>query len=81
MYTLEEFVSNFADQFETTDPKEIAASTHYRTLPDWDSLAALSLIAMVNANYNVQLKGGDIRGATTVEDVYNLVVSKMDEKE
>ena len=77
MNTLEEFVSNFAEQFETTDPKDITAATHYRSLPDWDSLAALSLIAMVNANYNVQLKGRDIRGATTVEDVYNMVMSKM----
>lgn len=77
MNTIEDFISKFAEQFEITDPKEITAATHFKDLADWDSLASLSIIAMVKATYNVELLGGDIRRATTVEDVYKQLVSKM----
>lgn len=76
MNRIEDFILKFAEQFETTDRSGITASTRYKELEEWDSLTALSIIAMVNTNYNVELIGADVRGATTVEDLFNLVVSK-----
>lgn len=73
---LDEFISNFADQFDDTDPSEITATTNYRELEEWSSLIALSVIAMVDDEYDVTLKGDDITGCTTVEDLFNLVQSK-----
>lgn len=73
---LDEFISNFADQFDDTDPSEITATTNYRELEEWSSLIALSVIAMVDDEYDVTLKGDDITGCTTVEDLFNLVRSK-----
>ena len=73
---LDEFISNFADQFDDTDSSEITATTNYRELEEWSSLIALSVIAMVDDEYDVTLKGNDITGCTTVEDLFNLVQSK-----
>ena len=73
---LDEFISNFADQFDETDPSEITATTNYRELEEWSSLIALSVIAMVDDEYDVTLKGDDITGCTTIEDLFNLVQSK-----
>jgi acyl carrier protein len=73
---LQEFIENFADQFDDTDPSEITATTNYRELEEWSSLIALSVIAMVDDEYDVTLKGDDITGCTTVEDLFNLVQSK-----
>ncbi len=73
---LDEFISNFADLFDDTDASEITASTNYRELEEWSSLIALSVIAMVDDEYDVTLKGNDITGCTTVEDLFNLVQSK-----
>lgn len=74
---LKEFIDNFAAQMEETDPAEITATTAFRDLDEWSSLSALSIIAMVDEEYDVTLKGDDMKAAKTVEDLYNTVKSKL----
>ncbi len=74
---LKEFIENFAAQFDDTDASEIKAETVFKELDEWSSLIALSLIAMVDEEYDVTLKGEDIRTSNTVEDLYNLVKSRQ----
>ena len=76
MKTLEEFVALFAEQFDDTDPSEITATTEFHDLDEWSSLIGLSVIAMVDEEFDIALKGDDIRNAVTVEDVYNNVKAK-----
>lgn len=71
------FVENFAAQFDDTDAGEIGAKTVFKDLDEWSSLVALSVIAMVDEEYDVSIKGDDIRNAVTVEDLYNTVVSRL----
>ncbi len=71
-----QFVENFASQFDDTNPAEITATTAFHDLEEWSSLTALSIIAMVDEEYDVTLKGDDIRNAVTVEDLFNTVASK-----
>ena len=73
---LNEFIENFANQFDETDASEFTAETVFHELEEWSSLIALSLIAMVDEEYDVTLKGDDIKSAVTVEDLYNTVKSK-----
>jgi acyl carrier protein len=74
---IKEFVEKFAEQFDDTDPSEITATTEFRDLDEWSSLTALSVIAMVDEEFDVALKGDDIRNAVTVEDLFNTVKGKM----
>ena len=73
---IKEFIENFADQFDDTDASEITATTVFKDLDEWSSLTALSIIAMVDEEYDVTLKGDDIRNANTVDDLFNIVASK-----
>lgn len=73
---LNDFIGKFAEQFDDTDPAEISASTEFKKLDEWSSLIALSIIAMADEEYDVTLKGDDIRNAVTVEDVFNTIKSK-----
>ena len=73
---LKEFIENFANQFDETDVSEFTAETKFHDLDEWSSLIALSLIAMVDEEYDVTLKGDDIKSAVTVEDLFNTVKSK-----
>lgn len=73
---LNEFIENFANQFDETDMAEFKAETVYKELEEWSSLIALSVIAMVDEEYDVRIKGDDIRSASTIEDLYNLVASR-----
>ncbi len=75
---LKQFVQNFADQFDDTDPSEIKSETVFHDLDEYSSLIALSIIAMVDEEYDVQLKGDDMRNAVTVEDLFNIVKSKAE---
>ena len=74
---LKDFIANFADQFEETSVAQIKAETKFRDLDEWSSIMALSIISMVDEEYDVTLKGDDMRGAETVEDLYNIVKSKI----
>lgn len=77
MKTLEEFVALFAEQFDDTDASEITASTVFHGLEEWSSLIGLSVIAMIDEEFDVALKGDDMRNSITVEDLYNTVISKL----
>jgi acyl carrier protein len=74
---LEDFIENFASQFDDTDVSEIKAETEFRELDEWSSLIALSVIAMVDEEYDITIKGDDIRNSKTVEDLFNIVKSKV----
>lgn len=74
---LKKFVENFADQFDETAPAEITASTNFRDLEEWSSLIGLSIIAMVDDEYDVTLRGDDMRKANTVEELFEIVKSKQ----
>ena len=73
---IKEFVENFANQFDETDPAEITATTNFRELDEWSSLIGLSVIAMVDDEYDVTLRGEDMRKANTVEELFEIVKSK-----
>ncbi|WP_455665228.1 acyl carrier protein [Phocaeicola sp.] len=74
---LNQFVENFADQFDETDVNDIKAETIFKDLKEWSSLMALSIIAMVDEEYDVKVKGDDIRNAHTVNDLYEIVKSRL----
>ena len=74
---LKDFIENFADQFDDTDASEIKAETVFKELDEWSSLIALSVIAMADEEYDVTLKGEDIRSSNTVEDLFNLIKSRQ----
>ena len=73
---IKEFVEKFAEQFDETDASVFAPETKFRELEEWSSLISLSIIAMVDDEYDVTLKGDDIRNSNTIEDLFNLVNSK-----
>lgn len=75
---IKNFIENFADQFEDTDASVFTAETKYRELDEWSSLIALSILAMVDEEYDVQLKGEDMRATNTIQELYDLVSSKLD---
>lgn len=76
--TLEEFVENFAGQFDDTDANEIQAETKFHDLEEWSSMIVLGVIAMANIDYDVTLTGDDIKNAVTVKDLYDIVKSRQE---
>ena len=76
MNDLNEFIENFAEQFDDTDLSEIKVDTKFHDLDEWGSLIGMSVIAMAKTQYGKTITGKEIRDCVTVEDLYNLIVSK-----
>ncbi len=74
--TLDEFVSRFAEEFDETPEEEFKAETVFKDLDEWGSLTALSIISMVDEEYDKRITGADLRSVSTIEELYNLVESK-----
>jgi len=70
---IQDFIAKFADLFDSTGADEITATTNFRELDEWSSLIALSAIVMIEDEYDVTIKGDDIRNSKTVEDLFNAV--------
>ena len=73
---LEEFINAFAEEFDDTPIETFKADTKYRQLDEWSSLTALSIISMVDDQYDKTINGADIRSTETIEDLFNLVKAK-----
>lgn len=69
------FLQNFSEILDDTDPNLIQFTTIFRNLEEWDSLTALSLIAMVDEVYSVKLTGEDIKNSITLQDIFNKINS------
>jgi acyl carrier protein len=54
----------------------VQESDALKAFPQWDSLSVLSVVAMLDADYNVNLKATDIQKVTTVGELWALVQSK-----
>ena len=73
---MEQFIENFSNIFDDELSEEVTPSTVFKDLDEWSSLCALSVIAMSDEEYGVEIKGDDIRKVDTIEDLYNLIQSK-----
>ncbi len=73
---INEFVKLFAEQFEDTPADQFKPETNFRDFDEWDSLTALSVIAMVDEEFDKQITGADIRAASTILELFNIVNSK-----
>ena len=74
---IKKFVGEFAEQFEDTPVENFKAETIFRDTAEWDSLIALSIIALADDEYSVKLTGDDIRSAITINDIFNIIKAKQ----
>lgn len=72
---INEFIKNFAGEFDETPMEVFTPETEFKGLEEWDSLTALSIIAMVGDTYGKEINGVNLRSCKTIEDLFNLVVS------
>ena len=74
--TLDEFVQAFAAEFDDTPAEEFKADVKFKEMDEWSSLTALSIISMVDDEFEKNITGADIRSSDTIEDLYNLIIAK-----
>ena len=68
-----DFLKKLADILEIP---EVKATDELKSFAQWDSLAVLSVIAMLDADYGVNLRAADFATVQSAADLWNLVESK-----
>ena len=73
----QEFINNFASQFDDTDVSEFKAETHFRDLEEWSSFLALAIMAMIKSEYDVAVTAQEMRDAETIQQLFDTVKSHL----
>lgn len=74
---MKDFIQHFAEQFDDTELSEFKPETVFHELDEYSSLIALTIIGMVDEEYGVSIGAEEMSAAVTIEDLFNIVKSKM----
>ncbi len=70
------FLELFRDTLEL-DGSQIDLNTKFRDLENWDSLSFLSILAMIDEEYDVIIEGNDFKNLITINDLINEIKKRQ----
>jgi acyl carrier protein len=73
MKTQDDFLKLLIDEVLTECENEISISSVFKELDCWDSITALTLIALYDSEYNYKLTGDKIKNCNTIADLFELI--------
>ena len=71
---MDKFIEKFAEAIEREG--EIKMEDEFRTYEEWSSIVYLSIIAMMDEEYDVQIEQADFQKLKTVQDLYDACTKK-----
>lgn len=75
---MNDFIRNLRDQFDDLDESIVLTpEMSFRDIDGYSSLVALLIISMFDEEYGVTVTGDDMRKASTIQDLFSLVQSKL----
>lgn len=72
---INDFIEKFIEAVEIEDASLVTSESKFRDFDEWSSLSTLSLIAMADEEYGVELNPDVFRNSQTVEDLFNAIRS------
>lgn len=73
---IQDFVVNFANQFDDTEMDVFAPETEFRTLEEWSSLTGLAVLNMIAKKYDVKITPAELKSTNTIRELFDLVNNK-----
>ena len=71
---MEKFIESFAEALERED--EIKMEDEFRNYDEWSSIAYLSVIAMMDEEYGIQMEEAEFKKIRTVQQLYDVCTNK-----
>ncbi|MBU3633170.1 acyl carrier protein [Polynucleobacter sp. AP-Feld-500C-C5] len=65
------FLEHFINAVDFQDPVPITLEAELKSLPEWDSLAALGVIVMFDMEYSKVITGDDLSKCLKIIDIFN----------
>ena len=73
MITREQILHLLKNLFEDINTDDFNLDTEFKNNDEWDSMTALSLITLLDQEFNVNISGEKIKEMTTIQDLINLI--------
>lgn len=70
---MEELTNKLAEILEV---EELDVTKKFQDYEEWDSLSALTIIAMLDSDYHIAMKGSELREFPSIEAFCNKVMDK-----
>ena len=77
MEEISEFIKKIEFEMDEIEPGTIQPTTNFRELEQWSSMMGLIFIALIDTEYDVTLNGTELISCITVNDLYQVVKSKI----
>lgn len=71
---IKEFVEKFAEAIERED--EIKMEDEFRNYDEWSSIAYLSVVVLMDEEFDVQMELADFKKLRTVQELYDACTKK-----
>ena len=68
-----EFIEKFAEAIDCESTAGLSVNTQFRELDEWSSLSYLSVIAMLDEEYEAQIEEADFKKLRTIGDIIKYV--------
>jgi len=72
-----ELISKLQQEFEDVPAGTLKPETKLSDIPDWSSMHALIIIALADIEYGVTIKGEELRKAQSIQELYNMIITKQ----
>jgi acyl carrier protein len=74
---IDEFILKFSDAIEYDKQEKLTPEIVFRELEIWDSLAAMSLIGLIDQEFRLIIRTDEMKSAHTLKELYDLIQSKI----
>ena len=75
--SINEFIEKFADAVEIEDASLLKAETEFRGLNEWGSLAYLSVIALIDEEFDKQIEMDEFKKLNTIQEVFDACTQEL----
>ena len=73
---IKDFMKKFAEAIEMDSAEGLKEDTKFRDLEEWNSLAVLSVIAMLDEEYDIQIENVDFKKLETIGDIAQFIENR-----
>ena len=70
---IQDFIEKFAEAVEVDSAEDLNENTKFRELDEWSSLAVLSVIAMLDEEYDTHIENADFKKLQTISDIVQFI--------
>lgn len=68
---IKEFIEKFAETIEVENIESLTPETEFRELDEWSSLVYLSVIVMMDEEFDTQIEQAEFKKLRTIQDLYD----------